>query len=317
MHHPLIASLSSTLNGSLIRSFVSAIHVPESRSNVVVSGGGESTLQVFDWTTGALLRRIEIFPAVLNYRRVRTAARKIKNKKRAEAAALAAASGPAASDDPTSEGFCVPPPGMQYPVGLNVCIERIDSVVVDGKTVVVFFSEGCTAVHALVLPEGDEEVAVHSFPTSHPVLGFSRVPGSTSQLVVALDPTYGVKKDSTVEEGLSQKMFTVVDVAADGKVSSLPTALTNSSSPTPQPLRLPSSRRLPRPSPLSRLRRPSPPSRASSSTPTSACSLAGPGSRRTRSSPAPLMSPAHRVLPVPPRQRAATLRTSRRSSLGG
>lgn len=200
-------------------SFVSAIHVPESRPNILVSGGGEPTLQLFDWTTGALLRRIDIFPAVLDYRRVRTSARKIKSKKRAEAAAAAAKAGPPASDDPRSEGFCVAPPGMQFPVGPNVCIERIDSVVVDGQTVIVFFSEGCTALHALSLPEGEGEVEVHSFPTAYPVLGFTRVPGSVCQLVVALDATYGVKKDAaSVDEGLEKQMFAVVDVAANGKV---------------------------------------------------------------------------------------------------
>lgn len=188
-----------------------------------MSGGGEPTLQVFDWTTGALLRRIDIFPTVLDYRRVRTSARKIKSKKRAEFAAAAAAAGPPASDDPKAEGFCVAPPGMQYPVGLNVCIEVISSVVVGGQTVIIFFSEGCTAIHSFVLPENMEdegEVKVHSFPTSHPVLGFSRVPGSDSSVVVALDATYGVKKDAeNVDDGLAKGMFVIVDIAADGSLA--------------------------------------------------------------------------------------------------
>jgi tRNA (guanine-N(7)-)-methyltransferase subunit TRM82 len=182
----------------------------------VVAGGGEPTLQVFDWTTGALLRRVDIFPTVLDYRRVRPSPRKIKNKKRAEALAAAAKNGPPASDDPKEPGFCVAPPGMMFPTGLNICLERIDSVVVDGKTVVVFFAEGCTAIHAFVLPEGHGEITVHSFPVSHPVLGFSRVPGSTNQLVLALDATYG---KTEAEEGLAQQMFTTVEIAADGQMS--------------------------------------------------------------------------------------------------
>lgn len=195
---------------------MSAIHVPESRPNIVIAGGGEPTLQVFDWTTGALLRRVDILPTTLDYRRVRPSPRKIKNKKRAEALAAAAKNGPAASDDPRDPGFCVAPPGMMFPTGLNICIERIDSVVVDGKTVVVFFAEGCTAIHAFVLPEGRGEIAVHSFPVSHPVLGFARMPGSESQLVLALDATYGKKEP---EDGLAQQMFAAVDIAADGQVS--------------------------------------------------------------------------------------------------
>ncbi len=190
--------------------------MPESRPNVVVAGGGEPTLQVFDWTTGALLRRVDIFPTVLDYRRVRPSPRKIKNKKRAEALAAAAKNGPAASDDPKEPGFCVAPAGMMFPTGLNICLERIDSVVVDGKTVVVFFAEGCTAIHAFVLPEGHGEITVHSFPVSHPVLGFSRVPGSTNQLVLALDATHG---KTEAEEGLAPQMFATVEIAADGQVS--------------------------------------------------------------------------------------------------
>ncbi|BEI94022.1 uncharacterized protein CcaverHIS019_0604810 [Cutaneotrichosporon cavernicola] len=195
--------------------FVSAIHVPESEPNIVVAGGGEPTLQIFDWTAGALLRRVEIFPAALDYRRVRPSPRKIKNKKRAEAVAAAAKNGPAPSDDPRDPGFCVAGAGMMFPTGPNICIEKIDSVVVDGKTVIVFFAEGCTAVHAFVLPEGDGEVTVHSFPVSHPVLGFSRVPGSTNQLVLTVDATYGKKE---AEEGLANQMFAIIEIDADGQM---------------------------------------------------------------------------------------------------
>ncbi|GMK57345.1 hypothetical protein CspeluHIS016_0401790 [Cutaneotrichosporon spelunceum] len=213
-HFPKSYVIDKYLWGS--EGFVSAIHVPESQPNVVIAGGGEPTLQVFDWTTGALLRRVDIFPAALDYRRVRPSPRKIKNKKRAEALAAAAKNGPAASDDPRDPGFCVATTGMMFPTGPNICIEKIDTVVVGGKTVVVFFAEGCTAVHTFVLPESEGEVTVHSFPVSHPVLSFARVPGSTSQLVLTLDATYGKKE---AEEGLPAQMFTTVEIAADGQMS--------------------------------------------------------------------------------------------------
>jgi tRNA (guanine-N(7)-)-methyltransferase subunit TRM82 len=196
--------------------------MPASHGNMLVSAGGEPTLQVWDWEAGKLVSRIEIFPAVLPYRRVRPSARRLRSKRKAAPSEIAP------SDDPTNEGFYIAADGSMYPTGQGVCVEKIDSVVVDGKTVVLFFSEGCTAVHSFVLPiSADEKPTVNSQSFNYPVLGLAAVPGSAGQVVVTLDASYDIKKgDTEVDAARATGAVAVIEVSADASVSHTPTCTT-------------------------------------------------------------------------------------------
>ncbi|TXT15605.1 hypothetical protein VHUM_00108 [Vanrija humicola] len=222
--YPLSYVIDRYLFGS--EGFVSAIHVPAGHPNLLVSGGGEPTLQVWDWTTGKLLTRVDILSAVLPARRYRPPTRRAKTKRNAPP--KAASSGPAPSDDPTNEGWYVAPEGAMYPVGNGVVVDRITSVVVDGVTVVVFYIEGGAALHSFVLPtDAESSPEVSSVAFAHPVLGVTPMPGSPASLLVALDSTFGVKKgDAELDQARAGESFAVVTAAADGKVGSGRTQIT-------------------------------------------------------------------------------------------
>lgn len=192
------------------------MHIPPSRPNILVSGGGEATLQIFDWTTGELLRRVEIVSHVLPHRCVRAPPRKMKKSRKQHAAAVESdVSEPTRtpSDDPASEDWYLAPEGYQLPSGEGVVIEKIDSVEVDGKTVIVLFAEGGTALHSFVLD--DETAVVNTQPMSHPILGFAQRPGSASQLVVALDTVHRAGSDASE----ASSAFAVVNIGPDAALS--------------------------------------------------------------------------------------------------
>lgn len=116
------------------------------------------------------------------------------------------------SDDPKSEGFYVPKEGMMLPTGQGVCVEKIDSIVVNGQTVVLFFSEGCTALHAFNL----SEKKVHTAAFDLPVLGFAAHNG---QIIVLLDSAYGVPKNGEFDDSRASKSIAVLDVSEDGAMT--------------------------------------------------------------------------------------------------
>lgn len=170
--------------------FVSAVHIPASRPRLLLAGGGEPTLQVFDWTTGALQGRVDVLGAIAPYRAVRPPARKIKGKRKAVGSGATAP-----SDDPASPGWFAAPEGHMYPIGAGVAIGQIGSVDVDGQTVVLFYSRGASALHAFVLNEDGSAGEVRSLGFAHPVLGFAPLGG---QVLVTLDNTHAAVAPSSV-----------------------------------------------------------------------------------------------------------------------
>lgn len=51
--------------------FISAIHIPDFALSILVSGGGDPMLKVWDWMSGALLSEIPVYESVKSYIKVR------------------------------------------------------------------------------------------------------------------------------------------------------------------------------------------------------------------------------------------------------
>lgn len=129
--YPLSYVIDKYLFGS--NGFVSALHVPESRPELLISGGGENSLRIWDWQAGRQVGSVGIWEAVLPHRKARSTMRRNKKAKKVKVED---------GDAQPGDGFYDAPEGWLLPSGQGVCIKKIRSTVVDGKTVVLFFSEG-------------------------------------------------------------------------------------------------------------------------------------------------------------------------------
>jgi len=116
--------------------FVSALHIPQNKPEVLISGGGENALRMWDWSSGKQLGSVGIWEAILPHRRVRSSMRRNKRAK------LSAHTGDAAMGGEGEKGFYDAPEGWVLPSGQGVCVKKIDTMVVGDETVVLFFSEG-------------------------------------------------------------------------------------------------------------------------------------------------------------------------------
>lgn len=148
---------------------MSSLHIPESHPNILLSGGGEPNLNIWDWTTGEQLAQVEVATAVLPHRRVKAEPRRIKRQKRLgkEPASRAVDTSAAVlgesldvgkgdkgslngSDHVDSNGraeegteeWYTAPEGWMLPSGQGLCIKSINSLRIGDRTIVLFFSLG-------------------------------------------------------------------------------------------------------------------------------------------------------------------------------
>ncbi|KAK4689632.1 tRNA (guanine-N(7)-)-methyltransferase subunit TRM82, partial [Tremellales sp. Uapishka_1] len=221
--------------------FISSIHIPTSQPTRLLSAGGSPALNIWDWTTGALLSSIDVYPSVLPHRRVRADLRKSKmgRKKLKGTADLVAPKD--LQEDPTKEDWYSAPENWLLPSGQGVNIKKIESLIVQGKEIVIFFSEGCSAIHSFALPSDAETTPeIETLALPYPILDFTLVPGS-SQILLSLDTAWGVLKanlipgqqqpcpDSLSDDQLSalRDVLRVIELSPDAKVrTSLPCAFT-------------------------------------------------------------------------------------------
>ncbi|WVQ95232.1 hypothetical protein IAU59_002327 [Kwoniella sp. CBS 9459] len=225
--------------------FVSALHIPPTHPSTLISGGGDSSLRIWDYTTGDLVSKVDMYSAVLPHRRVRASMRKNRflrkvpeqttSEKKDDAAAAAAVE---------EETFYTAPEGWILPSGQGVCVRKIESVKVGNDTVVLFFSEGAAALHSFILSADSTPSAVHTIPLPYPILDFTPVPTQPGQILISLDTAWGVLKKnpspgvegrqdviprtdlSDEEQKALEEVFVVVSVGAGGSLNKADSTIT-------------------------------------------------------------------------------------------
>ncbi|WRT68699.1 uncharacterized protein IL334_005679 [Kwoniella shivajii] len=217
--------------------FVSALHIPPSQPSTLISGGGDASLRIWDWSNGTLLSKVDIYPSVLPHRKVRSYMRKNKSKSRIRK--------PEDSGETSGEGgreeeetFYTAPEGYILPSGQGVCIKKIDSLQFNGKTMILFFSEGAAALHSFILSSDTaSSPIVHTQALPYPILDFSVLPNDHGQIVVSLDTAWNVLKKnpgpgienrqepisreelSDTEKEVLKDSFTIIQMGENGELS--------------------------------------------------------------------------------------------------
>ncbi|KAG7094038.1 hypothetical protein E1B28_007659 [Marasmius oreades] len=172
--------------------FVSCLHIPKSKPNILISGGGDPELKVWDWLSGKLKFNIPVSDCVKEYIKVKAQPYVRKKFKRGN---IEAADG---DDDGEGENeedrnprgeadlASVPLSGTNTPtVGDSsahdeetiVVVQNIETVEKEGKLFIIFSVVGATALFTTAFPEApSDSLTIHAFDFGHPVLDFTLDP---------------------------------------------------------------------------------------------------------------------------------------------
>ena len=196
--------------------FVSAIHIPSSRPDVLLSAGGEDALRIWKWEEGVQVGSLPIWDAVVPHRKVRSTLRKLRKPRKTKVE--------------STDEFYTAPEGFLLPSGVGVCVGKIETVVVGEETIVVFYSEGsvtslaltlahfsASAIHAFVLPTDlSSSPTITTLALPHPVVDFASLSSSPSQLLVSVDPAFGVlRHNQTGSPGKKPEINLTAEQSAD------------------------------------------------------------------------------------------------------
>ncbi|WWC71258.1 uncharacterized protein I206_105211 [Kwoniella pini CBS 10737] len=175
--------------------FVSALHIPSSQSNILISGGGDPSIRIWDWTIGQLVNKVDIYSAILPHRKVRSYMRKNKWKGRTMKTEETNTAIQSRDQEEGEETFYSAPEGYVLPTGQGVCIKKIDSLQISGKTIILFFSEGASSIHSFILPsDPSSPTTVNTLPLPYPLLDFTALPNDNGKILLSLDTAWGVLK---------------------------------------------------------------------------------------------------------------------------
>ncbi|ESK97872.1 wd repeat-containing protein [Moniliophthora roreri MCA 2997] len=156
--------------------FISCLHIPPSQPSLLISGGGDPELKVWDWFSGQLKFNIPILDSVKKYIQV-TVQPYIRKKARQNANAgpdadESMADGTATPDEEVSES---PAPGQseeQIPGETILVVHKISTVERHGNIFIVFSVVGASAIFVTEFSSSSSPSAVQALSLDHPVLDF-------------------------------------------------------------------------------------------------------------------------------------------------
>jgi tRNA (guanine-N(7)-)-methyltransferase subunit TRM82 len=123
--------------------FISSMHIPEGHPELLISGGGEGVLRIWNWKLGKQVGSIDIQGDVLLYRKARSTLRKDKRKgKSGKKGPEAEGTEASAEEEGKVKDFYDVPAGWMLPSGMGVLIKEITSLRIADSLVVLFYSEG-------------------------------------------------------------------------------------------------------------------------------------------------------------------------------
>ncbi|KAF8490021.1 WD40 repeat-like protein [Russula emetica] len=209
------------------KKFILAVHIPRDPAahDILISGGGDSVIKVWQWRAGRRLYDVAIEEVVRPF--IAPPSRRwLARQRRKEAKAVAAATklseddvdaipeaeaeGAEAevdvedvddgdrieSEDDTDDVSATPAPACgdpeEPPPAPVLVVQKIESSKIDGQLVIVFSAVGATALFWFALPPDpadavSEEVLVHNHDLGRPVVTFTPVSGSPDCVCVSLD----------------------------------------------------------------------------------------------------------------------------------
>ncbi|KAF9006044.1 hypothetical protein BDQ17DRAFT_1352635, partial [Cyathus striatus] len=202
-------------HASPLNAFVSAIHIPQSNTSILVSGGGDPILKFWDWLSGEVKHELPRGSWDEDGEDTgesnRTKRKKAKAKARAEAKNKEASQEPGAAA-PESEN--VPQEeteGSKDAVGDEelrkvLAVHQIGSVNTEAGEYLIFSAVGATALFALPFKLDVTPEEIQSFDFGIPVINFTTlVDGS---IYVSLDQNY---KGATEDDRRSLQVLRLVD----------------------------------------------------------------------------------------------------------
>ncbi|KAF8892124.1 WD40-repeat-containing domain protein [Infundibulicybe gibba] len=183
------------------KKFVSALHLPPAAPELLVSGGGDDELRVWDWLSGRCVASIPVAVAVLPYavvRAVRPVEEGDTGKRRGKGKKSKRRKGKADAEEEGEEMVV----GGEKEVDekeevaeqkqepeLIFAVQKIATVSSGDRVHIIFSAIGATALFSVGMPStGVSTSVVHALNLGKPVLDFSIVGES---ILVSVDATWG------------------------------------------------------------------------------------------------------------------------------
>ncbi|KAK0501447.1 WD40 repeat-like protein [Armillaria luteobubalina] len=219
--------------------FVSALHIPKSNPSVLISGGGDPELKVWDWLSGQWKYDIPIWDSVKDYIAIKTKPYKKGRKpddddeqespegsKRRKKGGKSKAIGeePDAMDvDVSQVKEEVPIRDEEAPALVEeevtvLVVQKVDSIAWEGRTYILFSIVGGTALFLTQLSVDGSVSEIQAHNVHKPVLDFILTfeEGSAAPIVwISVDGAYS-------ETGTPTKFVSLAQITTEGKLSAIP-----------------------------------------------------------------------------------------------
>ncbi|KAK0202743.1 WD40 repeat-like protein [Desarmillaria ectypa] len=222
--------------------FVSALHIPKSDPSILISGGGDAELKVWDWLTGQWKCDIPIWDSVKDYIMVKTKPYKKGrkpdddddeqespegNKRRKKGGKSKAADkepDTADMDVDVSQGNEEAPilkeeaPAIVEEEATVLVMQKIDSIVLEDRTYILFSIIGGTALFVTQFPTDGSAPEIQAYNVHKPVLDFILAfeEGAAAPVIlISVDGAYS-------ESGTPTTFVSLAQITAGGKLSAIP-----------------------------------------------------------------------------------------------